>query len=364
MSKSRLDYLDWAKAIGICLIITGHFLPYGCWLKVLFYSFHVPLFALVGGMLCKAPATFSECFRKIPKTFLRLFVPYFIWFAAFSIPHLLPAEKIPGIVGDSLSLGELAMRFVLLDKETIWNLSLWFLPGYLIISVFYPIYLRITKGSRFFSLVFAGVVFLLSWYSHTFQKYISAFGINNIMGLLNIAILAGFFALGYAIKDVMHTLIETIRGHSFGKYFLGITVLAFSFTGYAAVAARSVNDPSNPAGYFALSLYKGRYGRMDDYIIIATLLCILFILVCGFLPRLKTIRLLSESSYFLTLTHYAFLLIPSFQSLPRSSWKTDMIHSIGDSLFIILIYIVMLHLFDKLSARFPKLRPCFRFLGI
>jgi hypothetical protein len=53
-SGDRYDFIDYAKCIGIMVICLGHFLPAGNVLKVILYSFHVPVFFWgVFQILCK-----------------------------------------------------------------------------------------------------------------------------------------------------------------------------------------------------------------------------------------------------------------------------------------------------------------------
>ena len=59
-STIRIDYLDQLKGIGIVLVVVGHFIePYREMFPIInsificIYSFHMPLFCLVSGILGK-----------------------------------------------------------------------------------------------------------------------------------------------------------------------------------------------------------------------------------------------------------------------------------------------------------------------
>ena len=49
-SNNRLEWIDWMKALGIYLIVLGHFYSIG---EKQIYIFHVPLFFVISGILCK-----------------------------------------------------------------------------------------------------------------------------------------------------------------------------------------------------------------------------------------------------------------------------------------------------------------------
>lgn len=80
--KKRLGYLDIAKALCIILVVVGHFCPStttALWSKVsaVIYSFHMPLFMFVSGLLF-AHSTKKQSYPDfISKKFQRLMIPYF-----------------------------------------------------------------------------------------------------------------------------------------------------------------------------------------------------------------------------------------------------------------------------------------------
>ena len=91
-AKRREKYLDIAKGIGILLVVMGHSIPdastpagisnpYFVILFGVIYSFHMPLFFFISGLLTK-PITISADKRRfklksLRKLFDRLLVPYF-----------------------------------------------------------------------------------------------------------------------------------------------------------------------------------------------------------------------------------------------------------------------------------------------
>ena len=95
-SQKRLDFIDYVKALGILLVILGHtnlvvendnrIAVY--FFKVI-YSFHMPLFFVVTGLLmgykdAKLKADSSPPL-KAGKLFMRLMVPYYLYSAVYML---------------------------------------------------------------------------------------------------------------------------------------------------------------------------------------------------------------------------------------------------------------------------------------
>ena len=69
--KTRLEYLDAAKGLGILLVILGHIYAWNPNInrKILvtwIYSFHMPLFFIVSGMLIKCKRSIGGTLVDLP----------------------------------------------------------------------------------------------------------------------------------------------------------------------------------------------------------------------------------------------------------------------------------------------------------
>ena len=58
MPKSRIAWIDIAKAIAIFAMIEGHVVAYGGYARNLIYSFHMPLFFILTGFTIKEVTDF------------------------------------------------------------------------------------------------------------------------------------------------------------------------------------------------------------------------------------------------------------------------------------------------------------------
>ena len=79
MTKERFEYLDIARGLGILLVVWGHIATH--WTGSLAYTFHMPLFFIISGMLFNPDrhSNFKSFFIKRSK---RLLIPYAIYSVA------------------------------------------------------------------------------------------------------------------------------------------------------------------------------------------------------------------------------------------------------------------------------------------
>ena len=69
--KNRIPFIDTAKGIGIILMVLGH-IGLGSYAYSSIYSFHMPLFFFISGLLFSAPDK-----RKLVKRCKTILIPYF-----------------------------------------------------------------------------------------------------------------------------------------------------------------------------------------------------------------------------------------------------------------------------------------------
>ena len=88
ISKTRIEELDFVKGLAIFLVIMGHAasnLATPMW-RLVIYSFHMPVFFLVSGMVMSPPEVKERGSLRtfLVKNFKALLVPYIIWAAIYS----------------------------------------------------------------------------------------------------------------------------------------------------------------------------------------------------------------------------------------------------------------------------------------
>ena len=187
--KKRLDYIDIAKAVAIFTVIMGHAVSSDTGIKNIIYSFHMPLFFILSGMVNKYRDNYTaDDFKNfLLKKFTVLYTPYIAFaliYSRFSFRNLL-----------FILYGT---RETLIYSDCLT--SLWFLPVMLIASVLVEtVHIVSVKFSinRYlcnfiFMILFSGIGFLMPHY----QKYGNPFGLD-IAFIASALMLAGHFLSTY-----------------------------------------------------------------------------------------------------------------------------------------------------------------------
>ena len=85
IERKRLTYLDMVKGFGILLVILGHTYPDSNSIKIWIYSFHMPLFFIISGILLNHTNTEDKDIKSIIiSKFKSLIIPY-IFFELLAI---------------------------------------------------------------------------------------------------------------------------------------------------------------------------------------------------------------------------------------------------------------------------------------
>lgn len=87
-ASNRIEWIDFAKGIGILLVIVGHCVYtnfYGELARGLIYSFHMPFFFIVSCSTTKWSVSLEDYLRKLKKNAIHLLVPVLVTFVFLSI---------------------------------------------------------------------------------------------------------------------------------------------------------------------------------------------------------------------------------------------------------------------------------------
>ena len=85
ITSNRIDWIDFAKGIAICLVIVGHtvtpWTPFGQHIvRAVIFSFHMPLFFTLSCITTKLSQNEEQFMRRAEKSFKRLIVPAIVMF--------------------------------------------------------------------------------------------------------------------------------------------------------------------------------------------------------------------------------------------------------------------------------------------
>ena len=219
-TKKRLDYLDMTKGLGMILVLIGHlqgdsiftFSPYIQLLCVFIFSFHMPMFFIVSGILLAIKNDEVKPLKEVAKSRFRgIMIPY-LWFSLF---YLI-------VVVTALIKGEIAVQTLYLN---IWYVIsgygmnvLWFLPAlYLGELLFILLRRRIRDHIPFITVVVLSnaIVYFLSYFVGI-AKYPTPFAERMhdlITVILRPILVCGFISIGY----YTHKLLR--KGSQIGDFF-------------------------------------------------------------------------------------------------------------------------------------------------
>lgn len=342
-ARSRLSYIDHAKAIGIICICLGHFLPRGYWLKVILYSFHVPVFAYISGLLFNTPSTYSSCFQKTVALLKRILIPYTVW-------HIISAIVLFSESGWNWSL--FFKTYFFLEGKTIWNDALWYLPAIFIVSLLFVFFSRITKGNNVICLCASLLAFVAFTILDLSDTVITLFSFTNFLSAKNLILLFGFYCLGFASAPIITKLI-CIKDNARKNVFIYASILIFAVS-CGVSAYFNTND--------AITLLYDDYNNPIRFVILAIILSISFVVSCAILPRCNISELLSANTLFIMSSHYLFVKY----WLWANSGTFQHTAFIGTILAVnvILIYVLALLLLQKALKNKDKIARPLETLGI
>ena len=208
--KKRLDYLDMAKGLGMILVLIGHlqgdsiftFSPYIQPLCVYIFSFHMPMFFIVSGILMAIKNDEIKPFKDVALSrFKGIMIPY-CW---FSCVYLI-------VVVVALIKGEIAAQTLYLN---IWYVIsgygmnvLWFLPAlYLGELLFICLRRKIRDNVPFITVIVLinAIGYLLSYFVGM-AKYPTPF-MERLHDLVTVILrpplVCGFITIGYYLHIIL-----------------------------------------------------------------------------------------------------------------------------------------------------------------
>lgn len=192
-SLKRLEWIDWMKALGIYLIVLGHFYSIG---EKFIYVFHVPLFFVISGILCKKESDSHLFWRKL---WYNLAVPMLIMsvlnFLCYCILKLSHGTFEPIYI-------YWFVRDLLVGMESAYD-SLWFVYTLILLKIIY----QFCSSKRLFYVLIVVMLAFAYVYNHLdFTDYPSFWKEPNTF--INVFTAYPFFVLGVFVRDYRYLFNE------------------------------------------------------------------------------------------------------------------------------------------------------------
>ena len=196
----RLQWVDVAKCITIYLVVLAHMFLENQWLWSYIYSFHMPLFFLISGMLHK-----DDSFKTVvSKSTKRLLVPYafffcisYVWWIYFAYIRnssgMYPPVSVEGCIMKPL-LGMLLGNLHHTSYSYSTNVALWFLIALFEMKILMTVFLRVK--TLLFKYLLICLWFVATWFVVQCEMEL-IYSLSSMLKSLP------YFFAGYYIKGII-----------------------------------------------------------------------------------------------------------------------------------------------------------------
>jgi len=258
MNTKRIVYLDIAKAIGIFLVVLGHVVTSDTEMKRIIYSFHMPLFFLLSGILIKPRVSwnFSTWKEFISKKAFALLLPYLSWgliyskFSFKNLVYILYGTRETLIRADCLT-------------------SLWFLPvmfvAFIIVQFVLLCFQRAKCSNLFLTLAALALVAVGYFVPHV-PRFGWPFGFDVAL------VASSFMLVGYVAKSILNKIQES-------DFWVIILYLAL----FCAIFFFTVKMSTSQVGYVLMA--NAIYGKLPIFYVNALIGSAIVILLSMLLSK-------------------------------------------------------------------------------
>ena len=210
--NTRIRYIDVAKGIGILLVVLGHLMIPGQWLKDCIYACHMPLFLVLSGYFEKGNTDYMARYAKL---FKRLYIPFFCCIIIEAACTFVSY----GVIGnEGMKLQRVAYWILLLSKVSfkalvgnsyLYNLPIWFLFSLFVVKIVYTILAQIRNTDVRYAIIIS-IMAVAFAYMCMFKDL----GVYN-RHLPAYAILPSFFfySVGFFFKKAIKTPDTILKNH-------------------------------------------------------------------------------------------------------------------------------------------------------
>ncbi|MCD8011746.1 MAG: acyltransferase family protein [Lachnospiraceae bacterium] len=206
-TTKRIKEYDVAKGIGILLVVIGHALPTDSYWRVFIYSFHMPLFFFLSGLVMKDATliTIKESFLEEKK----LIASYLFWSALYLAFDVF----VKFLILKTISVNILFWHIY--QTVTLFGISvLWFLASLILGKVITKCIAIIFKTDEARLLV-AIVIFTISSIAAYFMPQIESGAMRlvyyPIATIIRTVLMSSFIIFGYSVRNNIPLLIEKVK---------------------------------------------------------------------------------------------------------------------------------------------------------
>lgn len=187
--KKRIIWIDWAKVIGITIVVYCHIPQEKTLFIKLLWSFQMPLFFLLSGYLHKPLETLGHSLRKYSQTII---IPYLL-FQVLSYPYWLVQQS----VQEGLNLQDIQASFITPFLRSLYGVPIngitWFLVALLIMKLMIDLAAQF-KHQDVIAAIICIIATVVTWQLGKESSITISFAIDGMFKF------TPFFFLGYYLK--------------------------------------------------------------------------------------------------------------------------------------------------------------------
>ena len=312
----RIDYLDYVKGFGIFLVVLGHIYDASNPIKIWLYSFHMPLFFIISGILIKHTNIKDRGMKNIiVSKFKSLIIPYicfeliaiFIWM----LQNEFTLTALKWNVMDSI--------FMYCEAGTTW-----FLFALFVSEIIFILMLKYIKSSKLITLITI-ILFIISLTIQTEN--------HNLLVIFRCFIANGFLYVGYYVYSLIINK--------------DLNILSIIVLGMANIILSHFNG--------LVDLWSLQFGHIFLYIACSILGSLSIIYLFKKIKQSYILKYLGENSLIIMATHQ--VLLEKFINVVTGGEYTYLTGFLT-LLLIILIEIPIIEIINRympfMLGRFPK----------
>lgn len=219
----RHDFIDVAKGIGILFVIFAH-VNYTPSLLTIVYSFHMPLFFILSGMLFN-PDRYSNFKAFIKRKFQTLICPYILFYLLsilFRLVVSILANR--GNININDFVVYFSQMFLSQGSGKLPNAPLWFVTCLMVVEIIYYFIAKLKKPLIIIvsiPLTFSGWIIESDYIP--FKNELLPWSIDSALFAI------GFFAIGHLLFDYICKIVGKFRAsHNKNVIYITVFILAVS----------------------------------------------------------------------------------------------------------------------------------------
>ena len=326
-SMNRIDYIDMSKGIGMLAIIWGHIMLTG-WSNALVYSFHIPLFFFLSGMMFdrKKYPTFGLFIKRRTKSLLIPYVMFsFVTWVLWASLNILQHNKV--------NFFRPLLQTVLAQGSggfLVHNVPLWFVTCLFVVEALYYLISGLPKWVNIGICIFMAFIgnYMIRGGHLSFYRLLPW----NIEGAMS-AIL--FYAAGNLLMSALtHDQIQGLAKKNLALTLFSIVVLTMVLS-ISSCWNGHVTIGSNSLGKNTLLFYCNGFIGTVSTILFSIFLVFINVKRIVFKRVLEFFKWIGQNSYYVMASHVPVkgLFVLLFAKVAGMS-QTDYCSNMGNSLLV------------------------------